>query len=282
MNKFYIQIVLFLLNIFAYANNETLATEPATGIATKTKSSIPYSTPEEIYEQNKDLLCTNPDEAKQAEELMNEAATHLEYHIKNGDYQIWGHIRPCDRTFCRKNHGDIIFQRINYKYRNLDNYNETINLLWDPAHANEFNNAFVKRKIVRVYNPNLVMIQQRYRRTDLDNEKYFYALAAKIDISEEKTIIVMVSVNINDGYPSEEEYKNALIENANLFKTNIDSEDDIRNGQLEKKVLNIGGYLIENRDWYTEFNYLEAIDGHISNHRILSISKALRKFFPSK
>ncbi|CAD2099493.1 fam-a protein, fragment [Plasmodium vinckei petteri] len=44
-------------------------------------------------------------------------------------------------------------------------------------------------------------------------------------------------------------------------------------------ILNIGGYLIENRDWYTEFNYLEAIDGHISSNRELSIRKALKKIF---
>ncbi|CAD2102153.1 fam-a protein, fragment [Plasmodium vinckei petteri] len=124
------------------------------------------------------------------------------------------------------------------------------------------------------------MIQQRYKRSDLDNEKYFYALAAKIDISEERTIIAMASANINDhNSKNKDSYKNALIENANLFKTDIDSEDDIRNGQLEKKILNIGGYLIENRDWYTEFNYLESIDGHISSNRKLSIRKALKKNF---
>lgn len=38
----------------------------------------------------------------------------------------------------------------------------------------------------------------------------------------------MTTPNINDHNPSKKIYKNKIIENANLFKTDIDSEEDIR------------------------------------------------------
>ncbi|EUD69585.1 hypothetical protein YYG_05201 [Plasmodium vinckei petteri] len=261
MNKFYIQISLFLLSIFAYANNETLATEPAPEENTKikTKSKKHCDTPEEIYEKNKELLCTNPNEITNAVKVMNEAVTDLEYHATTEDcYEVWKENPYFNNIFCIKKYGDTYVQRINLKYYHPQKYNEIINMLWDPALANYFNPGSVKRKIVRVYNPNLVMIQQRYKKSDLYNEKYFYALARKVDISEEKTIIVMTSANINDHYPYEKEYKNKIIGSANLFKTQINSEYDIRIGRLIKTFVNIAGYIVEKKKNCVDITYLES------------------------
>ncbi|CAD2089712.1 fam-a protein, fragment [Plasmodium vinckei brucechwatti] len=168
---------------------------------TKAKPKKRCYTPEEIHKQNKHLLCTNPNEIKNAENFMNQAVTQLEHHATNNDsYDVCKWTPLHFATFYRKKHEDTIVQRILFQY----------------FHSNK--------------------------------------------ISEERTIIVMDSPNINDhNSKNKDSYKNPLIENANLFKTGIDSEDDITNGQLEKKILNIGGYLIENTDWYTEFNYLEAV-----------------------
>ncbi|CAD2103373.1 fam-a protein [Plasmodium vinckei] len=294
MNKFYIQIVFFLLSIFIYVNNKTLATEPApeentktkdetkekTKEETTTKSKKRYPTPEEIYEENKDLLCTNPNEITNAVELMNEAVIHLAYHATSkDDYELCESNLPYNKIFSKKKHGDTVVQRISFIYYNPKKYNEIINLLWNPSFANRFNNGFVKRKIVRVYNPNLVVIRQRYKDSIFDRWKYFYALAAKIDISEEKTIIVMTSPNINDGYPSEKEYKNTIIESANLFKIDIDSSESIRSGKLEKTFLNIAGFIIEKNKWNIDITYLESIDGHTSNFNKLFIEKALVNSF---
>ncbi|CAD2097963.1 fam-a protein [Plasmodium vinckei petteri] len=280
MSNFYILIVLFLLSIFVYVNNKTLATESAPEENTKIKLKYPYSTPKEIYEENKHLLCTNSKEIANATKLMNEAATHLEHHVTNNEgYEVCNWSPRHFRIFSREKHDDTIVQRINFKYYNINKYNEIINRLWDPALANDFNNGDVKRKIVRVYNPNLVMIQQRYKSWYESCEKYFYALAARVDISEEKTIIVMASANINDGYPSHDKYKNKIIENANLFKTEINSEDDIRSGKLKKTFVNITGYLLEKIYAHVNITYLESIDGHTSNYQKLIIKEALNKYF---
>ncbi|CAD2099687.1 fam-a protein [Plasmodium vinckei lentum] len=282
MNKFYIQIVFFLLSISLYVNNKTLATETDPEENTITNPPKCYPTPEEIYIKNKHLLCTNTNETINAEKLMNEAATHLEHHAKSKDgYELCKWSRKFNITLSRKKNEDTIVQRIILKYYHIDKYNETINQLWDPDCINLLDNKSTKRKIVRVYNPNLVMIQQRYKSSSVGREKYFYALVAKVEISSYETIIVMASANINDGYPSDDEYKNKIIENANLFKTQINSESDIRNGEIKKTFVNIAGYYIRKTYNFVNITYLESIDGHTSNYQKLINERALNKFFPS-
>ncbi|KEG00592.1 fam-a protein, fragment [Plasmodium vinckei vinckei] len=62
--------------------------------------------------------------------------------------------------------------------------------------------------------------------------------------------------NINDhSSKNTKSFQNAIIENANLFKTDIDSEDDIRNGKSKKTLTNIAGYIIEKKDRYVDSSY---------------------------
>ncbi|CAD2107821.1 fam-a protein [Plasmodium vinckei] len=244
MNKFYIQIVFFLLSVSVYLSNKTLATAPAPGTATKYQLRSRYATPEQIYIQNNHLLCTNSTETINAEKLMNEAATQLEHHSKNKEgYKLRIPYIDSNTNFSIKKHEGTIVQRMNFKYYLSSKYNAIINMLWDPALANDFNNGSVKRKIVRVYSPNLVMIQQRYKNSTFGRWKYFYALAAKVDIN---------------------------------------SEDDIRSGKLKKTFVNITGYLLEKTSAYVNITYLESIDGHTSNYQKFILEKTLNKFFHYK
>ncbi|CAD2102756.1 fam-a protein [Plasmodium vinckei lentum] len=263
MNKFYIQIILFLLSISLYANNKTLATEPALRKATKSKSKKCYLISEEIYEKNQRLLCTNPDETTEASKLTNDAVKHFEYHAtcEDGYEFIWEDPFK-DLFYYKKKHNDTKFNKFEYMVRGSDKYNEEIDKLWDPYFPNLLDYVSTKRKIVRVYSPNLIMIQQRYRNCCFGLQKYFYALVKKSQISEDKTIIAMTSANVNDHNPSKKKYKNKIIENANLFTSDIDSEDDIRNGKIQKTYVNIAGYLIEKKDNHVYVTYVDAIDGN--------------------
>ncbi|CAD2094031.1 fam-a protein [Plasmodium vinckei brucechwatti] len=219
-----------------------------------------------ICQKPKDLSCIDSEEAKQAEELMNEAVEHLEYHATSKDgYEPYGKGVGDILSYYKKkyeNHTDIL--KAKYKFYDSNQYNNVINMIWDPDYTHLFKVGFDKKKFVRVYNPNLVIMQQRYKRRRFSRQKYFYALAKKAQISEDKTIIVMTSANINDQYPSDKEYKNTIIDNANLFKTDIDSENDIKKGRLKKLFVNIGGYLIEKKNGYVDVTYIECIDGYAS------------------
>ncbi|CAD2110839.1 fam-a protein [Plasmodium vinckei] len=263
MNKFYIQIVFFLLSVSVYLNNETLASEPDLGKTAETKSKDSYATAEEIYEQNKHLLCANPEEANEANKLMGEALIHLVYHATNKDgYKYIGDSPNHNLYYYKKKHNDNTkVEKYQYKVRDLNKYNETINEIWDPNSDHFLNKYSSKKKIVRVYSPNLVIIQQRYKNWPLTRQKYFYALAKKSQVSEDKTIITMTSPNINDGYPSDKEYKNTIIENANLFTTDIDSEEDIRSGKLNKAVVNIAGYIIQKKSDHIYVTFVRSVSG---------------------
>ncbi|VEV58077.1 fam-a protein [Plasmodium vinckei vinckei] len=264
MNKFYIQIALFLLSLSVYLNNKTLAAEAAPGKSTKTKSKNSYATSEEIFEKNKHLLCTNPEEIKNAEKLMNEVITHLKYHAtsKKG-YKPIGHIHHNKMVYYKKKHqGHIGVVKVTYRKNGSNKFNKVVGKIWDPDIITPVEYKYTKTKVSRVYNPNLVMIQQRFKKWPWSNEKYFYALATKVEVSKYETIIAMTSANINDHNPSDIEYKNILIESANSFTTDIDSEDDIRSGKLKKTFVKLAGYLIQKCETYVSVTYINSIDGN--------------------
>ncbi|SCL91685.1 fam-a protein [Plasmodium chabaudi adami] len=284
MNKFYIKNVFFLLSIFVYVNNKTLASELAPGKDTSPKltSHYPADNSEEIYVKNTHLLCINPEETKNADELMNEAITHLKYHATSIDgYELCVKYPNNNTLYYKKRHGNNTYiEKNHFKIYNSGMYNGVINRLWDPDRPNFYNNGYVK--IVRVYNPNLVMIQQRYEKDSKGRQKYFYALVKIAQISEDETIIVMISGNINDHNPSNKEYKNTIVESANLFTTEIDSEEDIRAGKLKKVFVNIAGYLIEKKNMRVDITYVESMHGNASIYQKCIIRKALDYFLPHK
>ncbi|CAD2097423.1 fam-a protein [Plasmodium vinckei petteri] len=264
MNKFYIQIVLFLLSIFIHVNNITLASEPTPQKDTTSEIPCRCITAKDIYERNKDLLCTNPKETKEAEELMNEAVKQLKYHATDmRNYELCAKNVYPDAILYKKyleNHTPV--EKVEYSVFGSYKCNKIINETWNPNHPNFLNPGDVK--IVRVYNPNLVMIQQRYKKEFGSSQKYFYALATKVQISEDTTVIAYTSADINDHNPSTKKYENKIIEKANSFKTDIDSEEDIRKGELIKTFVNLAGYYIQKRGNCVDITYVESIDGHAS------------------
>ncbi|EUD70010.1 hypothetical protein YYG_04633 [Plasmodium vinckei petteri] len=243
-------------------------TKAKTKAKTKIESKKRYATPEEIYEQNKHLLCTDPKEIKNAEELMNEAVTHLVHHATNKDgYELCKKHNSCNMISYKKKHDDHTnVEKTEYTVSGSDKYNEIITNLWNPDHLRFFDIISIERKIVRVYNPNLVMIQQRYKKKCKRRWKYFYALATKANISEGTTVFVMTSANINDQNPSNKEYKNTIIEKANLFESSVIPDDDIKNGKLKKAFVNIYGHLIEKKDECVDVTFIESV----SNTQILA------------
>ncbi|CAD2094008.1 fam-a protein [Plasmodium vinckei lentum] len=264
MNMFYIQIAFFLLSIFVYVNNKTLAAETASEENTKTKPQKCYPTSEEIYKKNKNLLCTDPKETKNAVEFMEEAVTHFKYHASDLD-----HFQRCAvkgdcyvLLFKKKHEGHTDFQKIQYTLDDSNDYNELINKLWDPDSAKFFNASSVKRKIIRVYNPNLVLIQQRYKNSIFGRWKYFYALVTKVEVTKYVSLIVMASVNVNDHNPSNKEFKNTIIESANSFKIDVDSESDIRKGKLKKTFVNVAGYYLQKYNTIIDVIFVGSINGH--------------------
>ncbi|CAD2089739.1 fam-a protein [Plasmodium vinckei lentum] len=264
MNKFYVQIAFFLLSIFLYANNKTLAADPDPSEFRRRPPPSYYHTSEQIFGSNVHLLCTDREETKNADKVMDEAVAHLKQYVVNLDgYKFKGNAPEYNMFYYKKrcNDNNVTVDRIKYTVDDMDLYESTIHQLWDPDITNLIDNAYTKTKIVRVYSMNLVMIQQRYKTWWGDNEKYFYALATKVQLSKDTSIIAMASPNIIDHHPSDKEYKNKIVKKANLFTTEIDSEDDIRNGKLEKTFVHLAGYYIQKRDDHVGVIFISSIDG---------------------
>ncbi|SCL90699.1 Acidic phosphoprotein precursor PCEMA1, putative [Plasmodium chabaudi adami] len=227
---------------------------------------------EEIYEKNKHLLCINPEETAQAIKVMNEAVIKLEYYAtRENDYESNEINSNASTDSCKEKREDnkgII--KSNFQIDDPNKYNKIINKLWDPDYPNSSDHPSssdpyeTKTKIVRVYSPNLVMIQRRFNNPFYGCQKYLYALATKVEISEDKTIIVMTSANINDHNSKNTiSYKNPIIESANLFEAEINSEEDIKSGKLIKSFINIAGHLIEKKDNCVNITYVLSINGLI-------------------
>ncbi|CAD2085547.1 fam-a protein [Plasmodium vinckei lentum] len=272
MNKFYVQIAFFLLSIFVYGDNKTLAADsdsdpdPDLIEVKKPKPRSLFDTPEQIFGKNEHLLCTNHEETKNASKLMEEAVIHLKtYAIDVDYYSLQGNAPEHNMFFYKKTYkNNVTVDKVKYTVDGLDKYESTIHELWDPDIVDFFDNNNIKKKIVRVYSRDLVMVQQRYKNWRFGREKYYYALATKVHISKDEAIIAMTSANIIDHHPSDKEYKNKIVKKANLFTTEIDSEDDIRNGKLEKGYVHLAGYYIQKHNDHVDVTYIASIDGRTS------------------
>ncbi|EUD72209.1 hypothetical protein YYG_02910 [Plasmodium vinckei petteri] len=268
MNKFYVQIAFFLLSIFVYVDNKTLAADPDPD-SEKVKRPKPrkfYLTAEQLFETNVNLLCTDREETKNASKLMDEAVAHLkQYAIDVDGYKLKENAPEHNMFFYKKTYkNNVTVDKIKYTVDDLDMYESTIHALWDPDIVDFFDTNNIKKKIVRVYSMNLVMMQQRYKNWRWGHEKYYYALATKVQISKDEAIIAMTSANIIDHHPSDKEYKNKIVKKANLFTTEIDSEDDIRNGKLEKAYVHLAGYYIQKRNDHVDVTFIASVsDIHI-------------------
>ncbi|CAD2099543.1 fam-a protein [Plasmodium vinckei] len=262
MNKFYVQVAFFLLSIFVYVDNKALAANPDPKKVKRPNPKKCYHTAEQIFGKNEHLLCTNREETNNASKLMEEAVSHLKHHAINvNDYSYRGSVPEDNMLFFKKKYkGHVSVHKIKYTV-DLDKYESTIHELWDPDIANLVDNFHVKTKIARVYNKNLVMIQQRYKDSTFGRMKYLYALATKVELSKDTTVIAYTSANINDHNPSKKQYENKIIKNANLFTTEIDSEYDIRNGKLEKGYVHLAGYYIQKYNDHVDVIFIASIDG---------------------
>ncbi|CAD2109133.1 fam-a protein [Plasmodium vinckei petteri] len=265
MNKFYIQTALFLLSIFAYANNETLAAEHAPGEDTKNQLRSHHTTSEGLYEIKSHLLNTSNNNNTKAVNRMKNAVKQLEYHATSKDgYEVYLQ-NPNDSIsyYVKKFNGQTDILKINLNIYASSQYNHIINRLWDPNSPSIFNNGDVK--ILHVYNPNLVLMRQICKEDSKHHRKYFYVLVSKDEISKDKTIIAMTSVDVNEYHRKNQGlYNNPILGNEHSFVEFLNPKDYITIRKFAKVYVNLAGYLIEKKGDNLEITYIESIKGHSS------------------
>ncbi|SCL99821.1 fam-a protein [Plasmodium chabaudi adami] len=217
---------------------------------------------DKIYKKIKNLLCTQPAETKKAIEVMDEAVQFLKYYATTkAGYKYHSTSNDGVDVYYRNNGNNTYVEKCKIKISNSNRYDDIIYMLWDPNGPRKFDPGFINGKVVRSYNRNLFMVLKFYKNETLSSERYFYALAKKVHISEDTTIIVMSSGNINDHNSfNTKTFKNKIVESMNSFKTSVDLDDDIRNRYYKKTFVHLSGYLIKKKDDHVDVTFVNSMD----------------------
>ncbi|EUD73122.1 hypothetical protein YYG_01157 [Plasmodium vinckei petteri] len=228
---------------------------------TTMKSTLASSSSNENSKKEDLQTYTNNEETKNATELMTEAVTVLQKLAEN--------IDECDEVnkqydinlYYKNPDEDTAIAIFNFKIPNPDNYDKVIKMIWTPNGTKRFDEYLIKEKIIRLYNSNLVMMHQRHNSIVGTFEKYSYILARKYEPSRDTTIIAFSSADINDyNRYARQCNKNPILESANTFKVDVNSEEDIRDGKLKKLYINLSGYLIKKQESHVDITFVYSIN----------------------
>ncbi|CDU17770.1 uncharacterized protein PY17X_0841100 [Plasmodium yoelii] len=270
MSKGYIKIIFSLLISSIYVTNKALASEAVSNIEALQRliqlykeTFPPYNDYlEKTSDQQPFNLCMCPKQTEIAEQFMDEAELLLQQHAAStDDYKLY-HKYDDDSIEYSKRHGNTIIYKFNHKIKYPNKYNDIIDMIWNPR-VNYFGDRIIKEKIVREYSPNLMMILHRYKNDNISFHGYYYALAKKVKVSDDTTIIVYASSDIKDfDQLDENKYTNTIVESATSFRPTICSEKDIRNEELRKMFVNLSGFIIKKKTDCVDITYLNSINIH--------------------
>ncbi|CDU16411.1 fam-a protein [Plasmodium yoelii] len=268
MSKGYIKIIVSLLISSIYMSNKAFAAEANSGIEalrrfarpSNIRSIFPDDYSEGTSEEQPSNLCINPEETEIAENVMNEAELLLQYHATSTDDYKFYHKYSEDSIEYYKLHGNIFIFKFDHKIRYPDKYNDIIEILWNSNNVKYLGNSIIKEKVAREYSPNLIITQHRYVNKPLSFYGYHYALTKKVQVSDDTTVILSTSSDIDDyNNVDRRKYTNTIVESANIFKPKIYSEKDIRNGKWTKMFVNLSGYIIQKKTNYIDITFVHSV-----------------------
>ncbi|SCM01371.1 fam-a protein [Plasmodium chabaudi chabaudi] len=251
--------------------NATLAKESADNI--ENRPILANNRLNERNEQPASIICTNPEEIRKTTEIINDAVSILRYHATNEDNYKLQHKYDKDALIYSKKHGNTNIEKLNLIIRNPNKYNGIVNKLWNPYGPKDSNDSFISGKVARIYSPNLLMIEQQIispTQQNLDpahqTHECVYSLASKIDESEDTTVIVLASANMNEINCSDKKtYKNKGLERKALSNISNSSESDIK--EKPKKTFNLSGFFIKKEQNCINITYVNAMDDSKSSQR---------------
>ncbi|CAD2100789.1 fam-a protein [Plasmodium vinckei brucechwatti] len=260
MNKGYIKIALALLSVTSYMQNIVFAHNTITNNKPSNEDDK-YKAYFDPVAAQKMIEAKHAKQAKQAADIVTDALALVHKYAKHTkDYQLYSkESEEPILYFKRVNNTDI--GKLEFTVPNPDNYADVVSMIWDPNGAKHFDDTFIEGHFPEVYNENLAIVQHRYASPIKSWPLFYHALAHKVELSEVKTVILLVSSNIDDRYYHfNKEYINPIVKSANSFSPYIDSEDDIRNGKLIKIYANLVGFIIEKEADCVKITYISSFN----------------------
>ncbi|CAD2112495.1 fam-a protein [Plasmodium vinckei] len=264
MNKVYIKVALALLSVTGYMQNIAFASEHAPTIIS---SNV----------EDKQQVSIDPEEAKEAENVMAEALALAQKHAEyTQNYKLYYNQNGV--TLHLKNFNDTEIGRFEFTIPNPDSYADIVNMLWDPNGPKNYDDLFDKGSFYRIYNEKLAIVQQYYIGPEDTWNTYCQALAGKFQLSEDETAIVLTSSNMNpDGDTSYEKYINPIVESANKFNPKFNSEIYTRNRALPQMYINLMAFFIKKEADYVKITHIGSFD-----HDLMYFLKDIHRLLTSK
>ncbi|CAD2095843.1 fam-a protein [Plasmodium vinckei petteri] len=258
MSKGYIKAVLFSLSFLVYASNNTLASERAANIADNINN---FHQKNDIREKYTRMLCSDPDETEIAIKHANDAVTLLLklYDSSIDDYSLF-FTQNENATIYSKKHGNVDIRRFHATIPSAIKYSNVIKKLWDFDDTQKLDAKFINGNVVRVYSKNLIMMEQSSIAHTHSSPRKKYAIAAKVKVSNDTTVILCPSRTLNHLCLSDEKPNmKKILENTRSIEIGIDAEE-----ALTKLGTNIAGFIIKKIGNNVEVTYINSIydDGH--------------------
>ncbi|SBS86432.1 fam-a protein [Plasmodium ovale] len=216
---------------------------------------------EERLKKMKHLVCNNKEEIKKVKEIIEEAGNLLyKFSVSDGDYSIYSSLDEDSHLYFKKvNNVDV--GKLNLVFHDVSKFEKLIRVIWDENGTKNFDPNFIGGKILRIYDKDLILLQQSYKGTLGNEGRYFYILAHKKKLNKDTYQIACVSLNINDNNTkSKSTFKNPFVSSANSFSLDIECDEEIKNSSLKKMYINLSGYHIKREDTCLNFTYVSSID----------------------
>ncbi|CAD2086728.1 fam-a protein erythrocyte membrane associated protein 1, putative [Plasmodium vinckei brucechwatti] len=205
-------------------------------------------------------VCTDPKETKKATEIMDEAVYRLQQYTNfNNCYKDY-YARNKRLSLCFTEHDGTKIERFPLIIPNSDKYNEIVKMFYTFKGISYLGNIDVKARIVREYYSNLVIMCNYYKGRTIPFHGYSFLLSADVQKSEDTTMFVQTSVDINDyNDDDKKKYKNTIIESANSLNADVYISKYARLQRIKKLVVNLSGLIIKKGSDHVGITYINSI-----------------------
>ncbi|GAB67949.1 hypothetical protein PCYB_125150 [Plasmodium cynomolgi strain B] len=208
----------------------------------------------------KHLFCNNPQEIKKVNEIIEETDKVLyDFAVNDEEYYKYTSLDQESHLYFKKvNNVDV--GKLTLVFHDATKLERLIELIWDENGAKKFDPYFIEGKILRVYNKDLILLQQSYRGTLGNEGRYFYILVHKKKIDNDTYLISCASVNVDDQKKNQSTFTNPLVSSANTLSLDIECDEQIKNASLRKMFVNVSGYYIKREEDHLNFTYISSIE----------------------
>lgn len=213
------------------------------------------------------LYCTDTEEIKNMNEVMKEAMDVLQrFALREEGYTLCNTKDKDSNLYYKKINKQSVL-KIDFQIEDSSKLEKLIDTIWNVNGTKLIDPSFIEGELVRIYDDNLVLLQQSYHGSYGIEGRYFYVLASKEKLNENTYIITCVSLNVKDGNNKESFMHNPYVNSANLYTLQVDpsySKSD-KVPPLKKIFINLSGYIIKKEKTHINVTYVSSVQIGISS-----------------